>query len=364
MKQLYSICTPYQLIVAIQMKNSLYPNDEADIIINDHFVNFDKVAKNLKEIGLFRNVYISYSKKDFDIVYSNRLKHIIEMFFYPELIVKRCCDLKDFLYDSLYFYNLIHFNKCLYYLLKSNNSCLVCERFEEGYGSMIGNIGIVNSNSFEILIRKWTKKPSIKMIKCINTFNPNLSCLSIDYNLKKIPKIKKTKHEIVDVFNEVFDYTQNERFDRKYIFFEESYFADGIDIDDVELVLKVANLVGKENLMVKLHPRNPIDRFTELGIKTTGQSGCPWEVIVMNHDFSNNVFLTIASGSVLSPRIIFDDNISTFMLYNCTKILSPMLQKENFQKFIEKFRSKYGQNGFYIPESFDHFRNILRRSGL
>ena len=40
---------------------------------------------------------------------------------------------------------------------------------------------------------------------------------------------------------------------------------DGYNVNDVEIVEKIASIVGKEKLFVKTHPRNPENRFEKLG---------------------------------------------------------------------------------------------------
>ena len=48
-----------------------------------------------------------------------------------------------------------------------------------------------------------------------------------------------------------------DRYDRPVLFFEESYPCDGVEIGDVALMDRVAELVGKENIFVKIHPPQP-----------------------------------------------------------------------------------------------------------
>ena len=360
--QLYSVCTHFQLIIAIIMKITMFQDKTADIIIHDNSNGYMSIANHLKNINIFRNVWIAKTKAY--IKENNHCQQAIKILLNSDDIIKKSCNIDSYNYDEYYFYNYTLFNVMLFYKLKKANLNLICRRFEEGYGALL-NFCNFNNGTANLLIKleKAHHNYSIDSVNEMFTFEPKLSCFDNQHFALPIPKLKKCE-SVKCILNDIFDYNEDETFSKKYIFFEESYFADGIDINDVELVLKIADLVGKENLMVKLHPRNPVDRFTKLGIKTIGQSGIPWEVIVMNHDFSNNIFITIASGSILSPRIVFGDNIPTFMLYNCINILPPILKQKNFQSFIEKFRDKYGKSDFYIPDNFDDFKNIIRKRGL
>ena len=57
MKQIYSVFTYYQLITAIQIKNKLFPEADADIVISDHSAGYEKAAEKVRESGIFDNVY-------------------------------------------------------------------------------------------------------------------------------------------------------------------------------------------------------------------------------------------------------------------------------------------------------------------
>ena len=355
--QLYSACTYYQLIVAIQMKLNLFPEAIADIVIHNHSSGYAEVAKRLSQTQVFRNVWIATTKGKTALRRQQGMDAILNSNF----VVYKNCKIYSFDYDEYYFYNLTCFNIQLYYLLKRRNSNLICRRFEEGYASLMDfNISISRTAKLQIKLEKIHRNPRLKDINEMYVFEPDFALFDDKHYALTIPKFEKNNENIKRILNYIFDYKE-EVYYQKYIFFEESYFSDNVEVDDINLVLKIIEVVGKEKLMVKLHPRTPFDRFSKLGVKTIGATGIPWEVIIMNQNFTDKIFLTIASGSVLSPRIIFGEKVPTFMLYNFTNGLSPMLKNKNFNKFIELFKSKYGTDGFYIPNNFDQFLDTLRK---
>ena len=85
------------------------------------------------------------------------------------------------------------------------------------------------------------------------------------------------------------------------VFFEESYPCDGVDIGDVALLDRVAKLVGKENVLVKTHPRNQVNRFALAGYRTNQDPSVPWELVALNHSFAGTVFLTVGSSAATNP---------------------------------------------------------------
>ena len=104
---------------------------------------------------------------------------------------------------------------------------------------------------------------------------------------------------------------------------------------------QLAQQVGKENIMVKIHPRNPENRFEKLGFKTNKDTSIPWEVILMNiDDVSNKVFITIASQAILNPIMIFGLTIKAYSLYPCLTEIPQTLQGESWN-FLYQLFEKY-----------------------
>ncbi len=360
MKQIYSVFTYYQLITAIQIKNKLFPEADADIVISDHSAGYEKAAEKVRESGIFDNVYTAKSVDAMRLdSFSKKLRRVVDIVFYNNKFSLNCSDIEKLGYDEILFFNFNYFDNCLYYLLKKNNPDLICRRFEESYTSGF-DFDIFTSGSAK-LQKKFERLHSSTLAMKVDEmffYEPELVLFKNSCKISPIPKIDKNDLQTKDILNKMFDYTKSDEYDRKYIFFEESYNVDGKEMDDLELVLNIADKVGRENMMVKLHPRSKVDRFAEYGIKTNKTVGIPWEVIIMNNDFSDKVFMTIASGSVLSPRILFGENVATYMLFNCTKVKSSIVT-DSFYKYLELFKKKYGASGFYIPDNFEELSGSL-----
>ena len=101
------------------------------------------------------------------------------------------------------------------------------------------------------------------------------------------------------------------------VVFEESHSFEGFEVPDVEIVDKVANKVGRNNIMIKIHPRNPYNRFSQLGYKTNKNVSIPWKIIVLNQSFEDKIFVTISSGAVISPSLYLGLPCVSYSLLNC-----------------------------------------------
>lgn len=363
MRQIYLAATYYQMIAAIQIRQKLFPWAEASLIITDNSSGYHDVANRLRGTRLFSNVFEATSTRDLTVnTVQHRIGRIMDILLDREYFPIKNSSQYSWEYDEFLFFNFNYLTTSVLYYLYKRNPKIICRRFEEGYTSGFDfKIFTTKSSKMQEKVRRVHNNPSIYNVEEMYFFEPDMVLFDKKIcNISQIPKIQKEDQDIKDNLNFIFDYHAESIYDKKYIFFEESYMADNIKIYDEELILKIAEKVGHDNLMIKMHPRNHTDRFSKYGIKTIGQSGIPWEVIIMNHDFSDKVFLTIASGSVLSPRIIFGDNVPTFMLYNCTSIKPPMLQKKGFKDYMEKFKQNYGTSGFYVPDNFDEFLAMLK----
>ena len=360
MKLLFSVFTHYQLITAIQIKTKIFPDVYADIIISDHSTGYAEVAEKLKSLKIFNNVYIAKSVEGMSVnTIGRKFKRIVDIIANNNSFALKCSNISIKEYDEFLFFNFNYFDNCLYYLLKKNNPNLICRRFEEGYTSGFDfEIFTTRSVRLQQKFEKLHRNPDIMDVEEMFFYEPDLVLFDNKCRISPIPKIDKTDEKLKNVLNTLFDYGSSDEYDRKYIFFEESFNVDGKEMDDLELVLKIAAKVGRENLMVKLHPRSRVDRFAEYGIKTNKAVGVPWEVIIMNNNFSDKVFLTISSGSVLSPRILFGENVPTYMLFNCTKVKSHLVT-DSFYQFLELFKNKYGNSGVYIPDTLSEFIDNL-----
>ena len=351
--------TYFQIIVSIQLAMTKYSGSEVDIIISDHSSNYQKISDNLKKTKLFKNVYITKSRS---YIHNNNLKNKIIRNFHsliiPEKVLDGLIDIKDGYYDEFLFYNIDAYSYLLFDVLHAQNNQISFKRFEEGFVTYLHDDNISTQAS---LIRKlFLKKNYIKMINTLFVFDKSLVLYDSKMNLEEIEKIDKSDIKLKEIINNTFDYNNiKDNYSQKYIFFEESFFCDNKGIDDLPLIMRIAKIVGKENLLVKLHPRNRVDRFAEYGIETNKTIGIPWEVIQMNNDFSDKVFLTISSGSVLASRLYFNDNIKTYLLFNCTDNMSDMVTEE-YHEYLDRVNKKFGLDSFIIPKNVDELEELLR----
>ena len=114
------------------------------------------------------------------------------------------------------------------------------------------------------------------------------------------------------------------------MYFEEGYYGDGKAVNDVEIINKCIKKFGKDGFYIKNHPRNRVNRFESLNIKTLNSRSIPWELIVLNHkDKINDIrLITIASAAMYTPNLLFGLKpkcVSCLHIINDKKYLYPYI---------------------------------------
>ncbi len=337
MKRDLIICnTVYQVLVALWLQKNELKDHMTDIVVSDHMNSGEKIFKELCRHSDFNNCYYV---KSFDYT---RYKENTDFFSKavsmaaPKIFLKKYISINK-KYDNLFVANLDIFSKLVFSALVSDNKSLKTYIFEDGlvtysvmYETYIKACYPPERNGIKqfICTKLIREKYLIDHIKGIFLFNPEMLAWKPAFSVFRQKKIDIADKDFTALCNKIFDYNNSDRYDTKYIFMEESYYAENVKINDVELVEQIAKKVGKDNIMVKIHPRNKVNRFSEKGFKTNMNTSVPWEVILMNiDDLSEKTLITIASGSILNPILIFGKRIKAYSLYELT---NPEIRSSSF----------------------------------
>ncbi len=350
-KNLYLCNSVYQTLVCMWIQRRINPGIPADLILSDHTNGGDPLRQRLEESGLFERVYLV---KSLDFArYRVKLtrKERISMSLRPRAFLKRFLDLPRG-YTGLYLANPDYFSQLLTDALLHGDPQAKIWLYEDGmlsyselFQADLEGTRIRHDSWFKQLVHRvvYRKRELVDNISGLLLFNPGNMAWKPEFPLVEIPKIDTEDGRFREICNKVFLYDPQDAYDRKYLFMEESFYAEGTPINDVELLNTLARRVGKENIMVKIHPRNPVNRFAAEGYKTNTNTAIPWEVIVMNlGDISDKVLVTIASSSVLNPILIFGKEVRVYSLYNLvdkracqSKLLSGAFWKQVYKTFLQ-----------------------------
>ena len=314
MKKVIIICnTYYQLIAAIQIKLTIKKNEHVSVIISDHSNNAYLVYKRLLNEHVFNDLYFVKTKK----VCEDQAFFLKSVKGAKEAICGRG-SIFDFLprnekYDEFLFYNYDIATHCLFAHIERYNSNVDVSKYEEG---------ILSYNMDEVCFKKiyairekmghGNLYPSVRKFYCFypDLYSGRLEAIGIPLIASESNKLKKIVENIFSINTQTLIYKQ------KYIYFSGVYdFEGGESINELKFIQKLAELVGIENLLIKAHPRDNVQRFEEIGVQVDKMSEAPWEAVFLNYDFSDKVFLTIISGSVINLNLMYRCSPKTFLLY-------------------------------------------------
>ena len=91
--------------------------------------------------------------------------------------------------------------------------------------------------------------------------------------------------------------------------------------------------------------------------KVNEDSFIPWELIVLNQDMRDKVFITIASGAAINPYLYMGLPITSYSLLNCLKP-RPGIMSTSVGDIMAKAYATYPEY-LVAPSSLDEFVDML-----
>ncbi len=322
------------------MKLTLFKNIEVDLFFSDHSSNSKLIAKRLLEVSLFNKVcHIENKEKEYCLNYTKlmKLKQLLILNF------GKINELNLNSYDEIIFFNYSFMIYEIADYFKKINKKVEWSRFEEGIFSYDNNFLNNKILLYSNKIRKFTGRTIVtQKIKKYYCFFPQIKKNIHNQEIIKIPSVTENNEEFVKIVNCVFDFKELE-IKQKYIFFSSSSDIDGNAFGETEFVINLAQKVGAENLLVKMHPRDTRKVYEDFNITVMKNSYIPWEVFQLNGNFNNKILLTVHSGAFMSISALLNGDTKGYFLYPMfEKNPTPYFQKKT--KEIELFLSEIHKN--------------------
>lgn len=343
--------THFQLITAIQLKLTELKFDNVDVIVTDQSKGSKEAARRLQDMRIFQSVYFVHDSDGLDkFSRFDKYRRYLSAWISPKEKLKEYVELNG-CYDLFFFHNASLLTHLICHCLGEKTACF---RFDEGYSTY----------TKPLLNKRWLHRWMIRgafgdirhRLQGIYLFHPELFRQKVDCPLFPIKPLGSDCTELKQILNEVFDYTPDPQLrNADYIFLEESFRLHAQMTEDVELVCQIADLVGVGRLVVKQHPRSRNNPFQERGITTVQSGDIPWEVILMNEDFSHKTILSVMSGTALAPALYRYPPLKTYLLFRCVQTHLPELN----QHYIAFIRELGPTQWLAIPENLQDFLQQL-----
>lgn len=341
MKTLFFCNTNYQLIVAMQIVISL--RNDSSIIVTNEIKNCEEIIFNLKETGLFERVAYLDVKSEYNSV---ELIRQCVFGYAPE-------EIKDCVFDEFVGFNFDIPSHIVFAFFYSKNRNIVVRKMEEGLMSLNtpeSSCRVIEvSTQIRRVLHKRNLRHSVSGVYCFSTKVNKSGIPSI-----QIPMINK-KSKIKDYLNTVFCKNRVFEYKEKYIFLSCIYDVEGGEaIGEFELAKKIADRVGKNNLLIKVHPRDDKEKYIDSGLKVDENSSVPFEVIQINNDFSDKILITTLSGSILNFNSVLEKVPIAYYGYKLCKLEGNTLAS-HYKSIIEQYvnATDLGLRNIKILESIE-----------
>lgn len=356
-----------QFLIGTHIRTTVFKNDTVDLIMYESMPNAKHIYENIKKSGLYRNCYLVTSVLAVGSTKLNRSDKIkkgirwIEALIDPEKAVKKNIGNNDYKYDYFVFCANGIFIDAFYNVCKKSNPGMVCCRYEGSLTSYLYDHENKKSfwrEKFETAIKRiFNHFDLTKAAKTYYFFEPELIQFKHNYNLYKIQKITSMSTDIKEKLKKIFEFeAEDAQIEEPVIAFEDGNLFFMNNDEEIPLYTKAANILGKENFIVKLHPRTPSSRFDNHIIKTK-KSIAPWELYLINQDMSGKIFITCASGSIFTTLVYFGMDVKVILLYRCLKEKIPLINN-NFNDLISLINQKTGHS-VLIPKDINEYNDIL-----
>lgn len=286
--------TYYQLLSAVHMSNTIFRGQSVSLVLSDHSSGAGLVVERLRQAETFDDVMLAKTR---DVVYGKRkVRKAWEVF---RAAAGGMPGIDSLAYDEVVFYSL---NPWLYGIGDESARCgkmVRWSRYDEGvlsYGTDF-SMGSLD-RMVEPLRRLFGRYRITKEAKRYYCYFPELK-QEERWDVRRIPFLNRDSSATIEMLKTSFAF---ERFPYKqrYVFFASSSDIDGSPFGETQLVLDIARIVGPENLLVKMHPRDRRDVYRERGIVVMEDSYVPWEVVQLCSELGDRVLLTATSGAFLS----------------------------------------------------------------
>ena len=193
---------------------------------------------------------------------------------------------------------------------------------------------------------------------------PEAMLVNKQFPVYRIPAVSLKEKEL---FNRIFAYDGEADFykNKDFVYLDQAYKKQlNIDIDNGKLLAQVCRIVDESQITLRLHPtRMPDDQeYSGNSIEIAPADNIPWEVLLLNMDLKNKVFISINSTACITPKMVFDQEPFVILLYELVPECMTFYEDrgEAMKMFFAKIRSSYrNPEHFYIPKTFDELHGIL-----
>lgn len=343
----------YHLLTAVHLRHTLLADAEADLIVTDITPQLRDCMPRIRETGVFGRVLFA-AVRELNQKYAGAKGEVLdEGFSQAERLFRFALSDELGTYDTVYFANFDPFTRMLACRLYDMPCVFI--GYEDGFSSYV--IDYLREDRAPINRHPQGGKIRDK-VEGILLYEPRLAMRGDTLPNLRMPKIRRDNVRLREQLNHIFAYTPPET-QADFLFLEQSFRAEGIKTNDIELMRLCQQTVGAGRFAVKPHPRNPENLPFRLGLTRKYAGDAPWELFLLNEERPNQVLLTVCSNAALTGRLVFGMDIPTVMLYRLFE--GKVLWKEDavLSRYLQRFRRQFAGKNYYAPQTVYELKAVL-----
>lgn len=349
--------TPYQVLLAINIKYKMHYKENADIYILNHFKGASELVLRMKELSLFQNVKLVKCLHFTQTVSGNKASNYyykLKAFANYKQLVIDFYEIDSIKYSEIYLsYPDVIIQLAIKDLYDRNYEMKV-HLFEDGTG---GYSPVIQNTTF---IKNLFNKISgnhhiIDRYDSLLLFRPELY-QGISYApIRKLPDIDNKDKTLKKIINEAFDYKYEDNIYESTIFLEQPLnFVEGLD----KKIKEIMDVILTEDYIIKIHPRSNSEIYTKQNVYKN--HSIPWEVICLNNDIEDKILISYYSTVGISNKIVFDKEPVVVFLFDLKELKTIHEIPESTKEFIYRLKDNYrDKNRVIIPKNLEELKKSL-----
>ncbi|MBU1238524.1 alpha-2,8-polysialyltransferase family protein, partial [Myxococcota bacterium] len=338
MRIVFLVSTPYQILLAINIKHTLHRQDEADIYIQDHFPTAHQMAIELRKLGMFRMVKVVEClgfSTSFSTVTPIRYAQKVFSHLRYRRLAQQYYNFGENVYDTLYFTCPAVINQIAIKELFSRNPQLKVHLYEDGTGGYGGEI--LKTSKLKDLFNLVTGNTrAVDRYDSIMVMAPQLYEGETTLPVLKIPPINLEDRELVDSINRLFGFQSSLAIRQRIIFFEQPI---NLAPKLMTRIREVADEVLSGDYIVKLHPRSSTEAYRKHPLYEG--SRFPWELLSLNSSIEDKILISYYSTALITNKIIFDQEPTLIFLFELAEFKGLYDISEDMKRFVMRLKSIY-----------------------
>lgn len=354
-KVLGVVSTPYHLLVFLFVMDAFLSGDEVDLIVTDKTPSMEELYKSGRLKPYFHQVFFADGRK-IKNPYKSAPVTFYESFIHNDT-TDAIIDAPLPRYDKMYFASPGTPDEIVKEIAKTlikKNKKLTFHRYEDGFASYTKKpVHVINTPSGVAMYKALWHYDIYEMEREILLFQPEMAEKNVDFEKIQIPQTPERIQKITETAKDIF------RFEAKVPGQSVIFLGQGTENGSQNpetyqrLILRLRDIAGEENFIIKPHPRGVHDDFH--GELPVYEDSCPFELAIASGAMEEKTLISFYSTACVSGKLLFHSKCRIIFLYPLAE--DSFNEKCDYEDYFSAF-SKLCEN-VYVARDWKEVEALL-----